>query len=137
MNKSKILLSISILCAALAVVRSQLINGQEPGQVKASTFMRLKLEPAKGALEGIALADFEMISKNAGKIRNLMLDESWMVIQSDDYRRQSNEFRTIVEQLQKAAEDKNVDRATLAYVQMTIRCVQCHELLRKHSPKKP
>lgn len=93
--------------------------------------MRLKLEPTKGVLEGIALADFDMISKNSNKIRNLMLDESWMVIQSDEYRRQSNEFRTIVEQLQQAALDKNVDRATLAYVQLTIRCVQCHQLLRK------
>lgn len=135
MKKSKLLISFAILCVALAAVRSQLINGQdrlqEPGQVKTSTFMRLKLEPAKGALEGIALADFDMISKHAGTIRNLMLDESWMVVQSDDYRRQSNEFRTIVEQLQQAAQDKNVDRATLAYVQMTIRCVQCHQSLRK------
>ncbi len=131
MTKSKLLLSLALLCISLAVVRNQFINGQEPGQVKKSTFMRLKLEPAKGALEGIALADFNMIAKHAGAIRNLMLDESWMVIQSEDYRRQSNEFRAIVEQLQKAAEDKNVDRATLAYVQMTIRCVQCHESLRK------
>ena len=85
----------------------------------------------KGALEGIALADYEMISRHAATIRNLMLDESWMVVQSQDYRRQSNEFRTIIEQLQQAAKDKNVDRATLAYVQMTIRCVQCHQSLRK------
>lgn len=131
MKKSKLLLSLAILFASLAVVRSQFTVGQEPGQVKKSTFMRLKLEPVKGALEGIALADFEMIAKHAGTIRNLMLDESWMVVQSDEYRRQSNEFRTIVEQLEKAAHEKNVDRATLAYVQMTIRCVQCHELLRK------
>ena len=131
MNKIKLLFSLAILCATVAVVRSHIINGQEPGQVKTSTFMRLKLEPAKGALEGIALADFEMIAKHAGTIRNLMLDESWMVVQSEDYRRQSNEFRTIIEQLQQAAKDKNVDRATLAYVQMTIRCVQCHQSLRK------
>lgn len=131
MSKSKLVLLATIFCVSLVVVRSQFIIGQEPGQVKKSTFMRLKLEPAKGALEGIALADFDMIAKHAGTIRNLMLDESWMVVQSEEYRRQSNEFRTIVEQLQKAAQEKNVDRATLAYVQMTIRCVQCHELLRK------
>ena len=131
MTKSKLLLSIALLSISMAVVRSQFINGQEPGQAKKSAFMRLKLEPAKGVLEGIALADFDMISKHAGTIRNLLLDEGWMVVQSDEYRRQSNEFRTIVEQLQKAAGEKNVDRATLAYVQMTIRCVQCHELLRK------
>ena len=131
MTKSKLILSLTVLCISLAVARSQFINGQEPGQAKKSAFMRLKLEPAKGALEGIALADFEMIAKHAGKIKNLMLDESWMVVQSEDYRRQSNEFRAVVEKLQKAAEDKNVDRATLAYVQMTICCVQCHESLRK------
>ncbi len=131
MRTAKILTGILIVALASFTVRSQLSRGQEPGAAKTSTFMRLKLEPVKGALEGIALADFEMISKHAAAIRNLMLDESWMVIQSDEYRRQSTEFRSIVEQLQQAARDKNVDRATLAFVQMTIRCVQCHEMLRK------
>lgn len=93
--------------------------------------MRLKLEPAKGVLEGIALADFAMISKNAGTIRNLMLDEGWMVRQTEDYRLQSEEFRKAVELLRVAAESKNIDGATLAYVQMTLRCVQCHQSLRK------
>jgi len=105
--------------------------GQEPGTVKTSTFMRLKLEPAKNILEAIALADYAMISKNAGTIRNLMLDEGWMVVQTEDYRRQSDEFRKVVEQLREAASQKNLDGATLAYVQMTIRCVQCHQSLRK------
>ena len=131
MRFAKLFLIVSAISISAFALRSQLTNGQEPGGVKASSFMRLKLEPVKGALEGIALADFEMISKHAGTIRNLLLDESWMVVQSEEYRRQSNEFRSIVEQLQQAAKEKNVDRATLAYVQMTIRCVQCHELLRK------
>jgi hypothetical protein len=131
MRLATTLAAIVLVTASGFAIHTQLSRGQEPGIAKASAFMRLKLEPAKGALEGIALADFEMINKHAGTIRNLMLDESWMVIQSDEYRRQSIEFRSIVEQLQQAAKDKNVDRATLAYVQMTIRCVQCHEMLRK------
>jgi cytochrome c556 len=105
--------------------------GQEPGQGKTSTFMRLKLEPAKAILEGLALEDYAMITKNAGTIRNLMLDEGWMIVQTEDYRRQSDEFRKAVEQLREAANQKNLDGATLAYVQMTIRCVQCHQSLRK------
>ncbi len=104
---------------------------QEPGDAKTSTFMRLKLEPTKGVLEGIALADFAMITKNAGTIRNLMLDEGWMVKQTVDYRRQSDEFRKAVDQLRVAADAKNIDGATLAYIQMTLRCVQCHQSLRK------
>ncbi len=93
--------------------------------------MRLKLEPVKGVLEGIALSDFDSISKNAGRIRTLLLDENWMVVQSEDYRSQSIEFRKAVEQLKQAADNKNIDGATLAYMQMTLRCVQCHQALRK------
>ena len=121
------------LFAASALVVVVAIHGgvfsQEPGGAKTSTFMRLKLEPTKGVLEGIALADFEMITKNAGTIRNLMLDEGWMVRQTEDYRRQSEEFRKAVEQLRVASEAKNIDGATLAYVQMTLSCVQCHRYL--------
>ncbi|MDZ4847874.1 MAG: hypothetical protein SGI77_01145 [Pirellulaceae bacterium] len=122
---------IAILFVILNVGKSQSSYGQEPGQAKTSTFMRLKLEPTKAVLEGIALADYEMITKNAGTIRNLMLDENWMVMQTEDYRRQSEEFRKSVEQLRDAASNKNIDGAMLAYVQMTIRCVQCHKTLRK------
>lgn len=104
---------------------------QEPGGTKASTFMRLKLEPMKGVLEGIALEDYASIAKNAGTIRNMLLDENWMVVQTEDYRRQSEEFRKSVEQLRDAAHKKSVDGATLAYFQMTLRCVQCHQSLRK------
>ena len=32
MNKTKLLFSLAILCATVAVVRSHIINGQEPGQ---------------------------------------------------------------------------------------------------------
>jgi hypothetical protein len=103
---------------------------QEPGAVKAQTIMRLKLEPAKAVLEGIALADFEMIAKHAGTLRTLMLDAGWMVRQTEGYRRQSDEFRKCIDQLRAAAEAKNIDGATLAYVQMTLRCVQCHQSLR-------
>ncbi len=123
------ILAISSL-AFLVIGRDDSV-GQEPGQAKTSTFMRLKLEPAKNILEAIALADYSMIAKNAGTIRNLMLDEGWMVEQTEDYRRQSEEFRKVVEQIRDAANQKNLDGATLAYVQMTIRCVQCHQALRK------
>jgi len=124
-------LAFTITALAIAVSSRYVAICQEPGAAKTSTFMRLKLEPMKGVLEGIALADFAMITKNAGTIRNLMLDEGWMVKQTEDYRRQSDEFRKVVDQLRVAADAKNIDGATLAYVQMTLRCVQCHQSLRK------
>ena len=123
------LLAISTMILLASVEHG--LFGQEPGEAKTSTFMRMKLEPTKGVLEGIALADYAMITKNAGLIRNMLLDEGWMVKQTEDYRRQSEEFRKVVEQLRDAAKNKNLDGATLAYLQLTIRCVQCHQSLRK------
>ncbi len=75
--------------------------------------------------------DFDSIKKNAGTIKNLLLDENWMVVQSDEYRRQTLEFRKLVDQIRDAADKKNIDGATLAYVQMTIQCVRCHQALRR------
>ena len=54
MRFAKLFLVVSAISISAVALRSQLTNGQEPGGVKASSFMRLKLEPVKGALEGIA-----------------------------------------------------------------------------------
>jgi hypothetical protein len=109
----------------------QALAAQEPGTAKTATFMRLKLAPSKELLEGLALNDFDAIQRNAGTIKNLLLDENWMVVQSEEYRRQTQEFRKLVDQLRDAAIKKNIEGATLAYVQMTIQCVRCHQSLRR------
>jgi hypothetical protein len=124
----RIIVFVFLLIWAILV---QALAGQEPGTVKTAAFMRMKLQPSKELLEGLAMNDFDSIQKNAGTIKNLLLDENWMVVQSDEYRRQTQEFRKLVDQLRDAADKKNIDGATLAYVQMTIQCVRCHQTLRR------
>jgi hypothetical protein len=102
----------------------------QPGTVPRSTFMRLKLQPVKDVLEAIALEDFDRISAAAERIHLLSLDESWMVMQTDEYQRQSDEFRRAVKVMVDAARDRNIDGATLGYMQMTMNCVRCHRQLR-------
>lgn len=102
----------------------------QPGTVARSTFMRLKLQPVKDVLEAIALEDFDRISAAAERIHLLSLDESWMVMQTDEYQRQSDEFRRAVKVMVDAARDRNIDGATLGYMQMTMNCVRCHRQLR-------
>ncbi len=103
---------------------------QEPGQASKAGFMRMKLEPAKNILEGIALANFDTIRKNTEQIRKLTLDEGWMVRQTEEYRAQSKEFQRTLNLINRGAEEKDLDAVTLAYMQMTLRCVQCHKTLR-------
>jgi hypothetical protein len=103
---------------------------QEPGTAERAAFMRLKLQPAKEILEGVSLEHYEGILANAERIRQLTLDESWMVIQTEDYRRESDEFRRSVTLIAEAAKNENLDGATLAYMQMTLNCVRCHRQIR-------
>lgn len=101
---------------------------RKPNQAR--DFMRLKLEHSQKLLEAIALEDFEEISRNAQKIALLTEDENWKVMQTVDYRRHSDDFRRTANAVTEAARKKNLDGSVLAYVQMTMQCVHCHQHVR-------
>ena len=92
--------------------------------------MQMKMEPAKKLLEGLALEDFDMILANSQKISLLTLDESWMVVQSESYRRHSKDLDRSLKMIMDSAKKKNLDGALLGYLQMSMECVDCHKQLR-------
>jgi hypothetical protein len=97
---------------------------------KAAPFMRLKLDHAQQLLTAIALEDYDSISRHSQKISLLTEDENWRVFQTVDYRRHSDDFRRSSNAVTEAARKKNLDGALLAYMQMTMQCVQCHKHVR-------
>lgn len=101
---------------------------QEPNNV--GEFMRLKLDHAKQVLEGLALEDFDRIAKNAQDMSLLSQAASWQVLQTPEYMQQSIEFRRTADAITKAAQDENLDGAALAYVELTMKCVNCHKYVR-------
>ncbi len=100
-------------------------------QDKLSAFMRVKLEHSQKTLEGLARGDFDEIAKHAQAISLLTLDETWMVHQTPEYRERSNEFRRSIDAITTAARSKNLEAATLAYVDATMKCVTCHQYIRQ------
>ena len=93
-----------------------------------------KSDPASQSqklLAAIALEDFEEISRTSQKISLLTEDENWRVIQTAEYRRHSDDFKRASNAVTEAARKKNLDGAVLAYMQMTMQCVQCHQHVRK------
>jgi hypothetical protein len=60
----------------------------------------------------------------------LSLTSSWSVLTTSEYEQASAEFRRSAEALHRAALEKGIDGAALAYVDMTLKCVQCHKYLR-------
>jgi hypothetical protein len=114
------------LTAALAVGAS-FADEKKP---KKPTVMQRKLQNAQLVLEGLAKADFEKIGKGADGLLVCVRDASWRAVKAPKYELYSNEFLRHIETLKKAAKKKNNDAAALAYVEMTLTCVKCHQHLR-------
>jgi hypothetical protein len=105
-----------------------------PGQgdeKKPNTLMRRKLEQSQKVLEGVAVQDFKMIAEHAEELIELSKLAEWKVLKTPRYELHSNEFRRIAETLVESARKKNIDAATLAYVDLTLTCVKCHKHVRE------
>ncbi len=117
----------SILALGFCLVLS---GSSAVAQDKLSTFMKAKLIHAEKTLEGLVKEDFDLIAKHSQAISLLCEDETWMVLKTPEYQARSNEFRRSVNTITDAARKKNLEAATLAYVDATLKCVSCHEHMR-------
>ena len=101
-----------------------------PGLPKKPTVMQRKLSHAQKVLEGLAKEDYDAIRTGSDGLIACVRDASWRINDTDKYLLFSDNFRRSVEGLQKAAKDKKIDAAALAYVDMTLACVKCHRYMR-------
>lgn len=99
-------------------------------QPKKPTVMQRKLTHAQKVLEGVATGDFDTIAKNAEELKGCVKDATWRLIETEKYVAFSADFMGHLDNLQAAAKKKNTDAAALAYVEMTLTCVKCHQHVR-------
>ena len=109
------------------VTTAALSTSQEPD---ISQIMQRKLDHAHAILEALIVEDFETLEDSASALEKLSEEAGWFVLQTPEYTQRSAAFRHAVTQIKASAEDKNLEGAALGYVDMTLKCVQCHELLR-------
>ena len=95
-----------------------------------AVFMRMKLEHSGRVLEGLALEDFDKIQRAGAALALASQASSWQVLQTEEYARQSAEFRRSCESLRTAGRERNIDAAVLAWLEVTMKCVQCHKYVR-------
>jgi cytochrome c556 len=120
----------SLLLTALTACMLSL-GTSASAQDKLSAFMQRKLGHAEKTLEGLVREDFDAIVTHSQAISLLCEDELWALLQTAEYRERSNEFRRSVNSITDAARKKNLEAATLAYVDATLKCVSCHKYVRK------
>lgn len=95
-----------------------------------SDIMRKKLSHAQKAMEGLSLEDFSKIKAAADELQLLTQEARWKKIQSPKYLQESAEFSEAVTRMGDMAQQKNLDGATLAFVRVTMTCVECHKVVR-------
>lgn len=95
-----------------------------------SKFMRQKLEASSTVLEGLCTEDLGLVSKGSKVLLQMSHEERWRVSADMLYRRYSNEFSSAVEELLKESEDQDMDGTSLAWVNVTMKCLKCHEWVR-------
>lgn len=127
--KANLLVAV-FLMAALTLGVAHLMSQEAQEANSKAGIMRMKLEPAKKILEGIALGDYQAVRKNTEQIRLLTLDEKWMYVQTEQYREHTKSFERSLNLLKRMCEEKDMDGIALAYMQVTMRCVECHRTLR-------
>ncbi len=120
-----------ILAVLLAVAAGLSVTlAQSKRSRAAKEFMRDKLELSQRVLEGLATEDYDLIVTKGTRLSAMSKEADWRVFENPDYDQQSLIFRRHVDSMVRAAKDKNLDAATLAYVRVTMSCVDCHKLVR-------
>ncbi len=125
------------VAAGIVVLAVAAVTGSRPTADESTTrpdqvavFMRAKLAHSQNVLEGLAVEDYDLIDKGAQELSLASEDASWQVLQTEDYARQSADFRRSCDSLRKAAKSHNLDGAALAWMEVTMKCVQCHKYVR-------
>lgn len=92
--------------------------------------MKKKLALAQTILEGLALEDFKKIKTGADDLVVVRQHAAFMVSKTPKYESYTNDFQRQLEEIQKAAQKKSIEAASLGYVEMTLTCVRCHQYVR-------
>lgn len=107
-------------------------GADKPGAKKLAmkAFMRKKLAASQDVMEGLALEDFDLITKGAKQLQATSAAAEFMVVNDPIYKEHADDFRRIVAKLDRAAREKRVEGATLAFMDLTMTCVECHKYTR-------
>lgn len=120
---------LSLACLMAATASSGVVRAAE--EKKGDPLMQRKVTLAAEILRGLSLADFDAISSNARQMSQLGVLEKWFRASEPDYKMQLDVFQQANKDLMRFAGAKNLDGASVAYIQLSLSCVNCHKQLRR------
>ncbi|MCG8583392.1 MAG: hypothetical protein MI757_01605 [Pirellulales bacterium] len=133
--RTTILASVVVLFMASAVGWTQQEKDDKkqpkPDTRRPSVWMKVKLKSSEGILRGLTLGDFDLIEENAQRMSNFGRLEKIAHARNPEYQTQLRFLEHANSELIRQAKKRNLDGATLAFVQLTTSCVNCHRAIRK------
>src|SRR5215207_11396899 len=94
--------------------------------------MAAKLKESQTLLEGLTLNDLAKVQASAEKLVEISKTAQLRkALNTPQYDLHANTFQRSAETVIEKAKAKNIDGATLAYVEMTVTCVRCHQHTRE------
>lgn len=112
--------------AMLVVTTMSLVTSSFAQAPALNRVMRAKLEHSQKILESVVTSDWAALEQHSQDLQRLANDPAWVVLKTREYARQSEAFLRATEDLVDAAKRRDLEAAPLAYVSMTMSCVQCH-----------
>jgi len=133
MKKTVTALATLVLITAMWGVHPTCGGDEQPKENAGSLWMRQKLVASQNILAGLTKADYEAIEKNAQSMIVVGYLEKWIRADTPEYQTLLRDFMYANKSLNLAARDRNLDGATVAYLQLTLSCVNCHKIVRDAS----
>lgn len=88
--------------------------------------MRQKLIDAQNVLGAVVTTNWRELERGSRALVKATEEPAWQVLASPEYVKQSEAFVRAANDLLDAATRRDQEAAPLAYVALTMRCVQCH-----------
>ena len=93
--------------------------------------MQVKLKRFQALLEAITKEDYKAMEENARSLARIVDTTAFLrAYKTEEYEVQARAFKQAAMTLAAKADAKNLDGATLAYLDMTMSCVKCHNHFR-------
>jgi hypothetical protein len=114
---------------ALALTLLFIPSLQSTTQDPVETLMKAKAGYAHRLLDAVVLGQLETVRDQAFRLKAVAETEDWNVMKTPDYVRESEAFIRAADRLQQSAASRSPEAAALAYVEVTLSCVRCHQYI--------
>ncbi len=94
--------------------------------------MKAKAGYAHRLLDAVVLGEIETVREQAFRLRAVAETADWNVMKTEEYVRESEAFIRATDRLLETAAGRNPEAAALAYVEVTLSCVRCHQYVNAH-----